>query len=51
MENLIFCVYNVVLDILILNFFSFSLHNVFQKRLKLLFLLYDMFMYALINVW
>ena len=51
MQNLIFCVYNVVLDILILDFFSFSLHNFFQKLLKLLFLLYDMFLYALINVW
>ena len=35
--------YNVVLDILILDFFSFSLHKFFQKRLKLLFLLYDIF--------
>ena len=43
--------YNVVLDILILSFFSFSLRNFFQKRLTLLFLLYDMFLYALINVW
>ena len=50
-KNLIFCVYNVVLDILILDFFSFSLHKFFQKRLKLLFLLYDMFLYALVNVW
>ena len=31
MQNLIFCVYNVVLDILILDFFSFSLHNFFQN--------------------
>ena len=37
----IFCVHNVVLDILILDFFSFSLHNFFQKRFKLLFLLCD----------
>ena len=50
MENLIFCVYNVVPDILILAFFSFSFHNFFQKRLKFLFL-YDMFLFALINVW
>ena len=51
MQNLIFCVHNVVLDILKLDFFSFSLHNFFQKRLKLLVLLYDMFLNALINVW
>ena len=51
MQNLIFCVYNVVLDILILDFFPFCLHNFCQKRLKLLFVLYDMFLYALINVW
>ena len=38
MQNLIFCVYNVVLYILIL-------------ELKHLFLLYDIFLYALINVW
>ena len=46
MQSLIFCVYNVVLDILILDFFSFSekrlkqlfSHNFFQKRLKLPFL-------------
>ena len=37
--------------ILILDFFSFSLHNFFQKRLQLLFIWYDMFLYALINVW
>ena len=49
--NFNFLLYNVVLDILILDFFSFSLRNFFQKRLKLLFLLYDMFLYALINVW
>ena len=47
----IFFVYNVVLDILILDFFFFSRLTFFQKRLKLLFLLYDMFLYALINVW
>ena len=46
MQNLIFFVYNVVLDMLIMNFFSFSLHNFFQKRLKILFLLYDMFLYV-----
>ena len=51
MQNLIFCVYNVVLDILILDCFSFSLHKFFQKRLKLLVPLYDMFLNALINVW
>ena len=50
-QNLHFCVYKVVLDILIMDFFPFSLHNFFQKRLKLLFLLYGMFLYALINVW
>ena len=49
--KIFFCLYIVVLYLLILDFFHFSLHNFFQKRLKLLFLLYEMFLYALIHVW
>ena len=36
MQNLIFCVHNVVVDTLILDFFSFSLINVFSKTLEIL---------------
>ena len=43
----VFCVYNVVLDTLILDFFSFSPYKFFQNTKS--FFLYGMFMYALIN--
>ena len=39
MQNLIFCVYNVVLDILILDLFPFLFITFLKKRLKFLFLL------------
>ena len=46
-----FFLHNVVLDTQNLNFFSFSLDNFFfQTGYKLLFLLYGMFIYGLINV-
>ena len=51
MQNLIFCVHNVVLDAIKLAFTFFSLNFFFQKRWKFLFLLYGVLMYALINVW
>ena len=50
MQNLIFCVHNVVLDTLMF-FCPFRFIIFFQKRWKLLFLLHGVFMYALINVW
>ena len=51
MQTLISCVHNVILDTLVLVFYSFHLNFFFRKRWKLTFLLYDVFMYALINVW
>ena len=52
MLSLIFCVYILVLDTLILElFFRFFLNNFFQKRKKRSFLLYGMFRYTLIKIW
>ena len=50
MQNFVFFCHNVVLDTIILELFSFSFYNFFQKRWKFLFLPYGVFMYALINV-
>ena len=50
-QKLVFCEYNVALDTQILILFSISHNNSFEKRWKLLFLLHDFFMYALMNVW
>ena len=49
MQNLVFCVHNLVLDTMIFVFFSPNFF--FQKRWKILFLLNGEFMYALINIW
>ena len=50
MQHLIICVYNVVLDVLIWDFFHFLL-IIFFKGAQDSFFLYGMFLYALINVW
>ena len=39
-----FYVYNVVLDILIMVFSSFFLHNFFHKRLEILFIVRNVFL-------
>ena len=49
--NLIFCVYNVVLDILILDFFPFLLIKFFKNSEVSSFFCRTCFFYALINVW
>ena len=43
MHIFIFCVHNVVLDTLTMDFFPFRWKTFFEKRLKLLFPQYDMF--------
>ena len=47
----IFCVSNIVLHTQSLFFFLFSQDNFFQKRYKCLFIVYGVFLYAMINAW